>query len=276
MSDRRMSRTAFGTAYMRAAHLLLDAPPHVLDDAVVIRLLGPEAIEKITADTDMYQTPERRALRAHVVLRTRFAEDRLAMAVQRGVSYYVILGAGLDTFAYRQPAWANKVEIVEVDHPGTQNVKKELLRRAGIPVPRNLAFAPVDFEHETLGDGLLRHGVSAERKAFFSWLGVTMYLEERAIDSVLRTIAGYPVGSEVVLTFARSDGPPSPFESRAAEMGEKWISFFTPETMEARLRATGFSGIQFLQAKEAEQKYFRDSTSRLYLSSRTTIVAAQV
>jgi O-methyltransferase involved in polyketide biosynthesis len=111
---------------------------------------------------------------------------------------------------------------------------------------------------------------------FFSWLGVTMYLNETAIDAALRTIAQFPAGSEVVLTFARADGPPSPFESRSAEIGEPWLSHFTPETMDNKLRTCGFSGVEFLLPREAGERYFRNSGTRLPPPALTSIVSARV
>src|SRR5919199_5805341 len=115
MSDRHVSRTALGAAYMRAAHQLLDAPPRILEDPLAVRLLGPTAVQRINATMERYQTPERRALSAHVVLRSRFAEDQLAVAVHRGVTQYILLGAGFETFALRQPVWALPLRILEVD-----------------------------------------------------------------------------------------------------------------------------------------------------------------
>ena len=276
MSDRQSSRTAFGTAYMRAAHQLLDSPPRILEDPIIVTLLGSQAIKHITQASEEYNTPERQALLAHVVLRSRFAEDRLASAVERGVLQYVILGAGLDTFALRQPPWARKLRIVEVDHAGTQETKRGLLKLAGLAVPDNVTFAAIDFEQETLREGLVRHEVPFGVPTFFSWLGVTMYLNEAAIDNVLQTIMGFPAGSEVVLTFARADGPPSPFEKRSAELGEQWLSHFTPESMEARLRGCGLSNVEFLLKDEAAAGYFRSSGTSLPVPRRTTIVCAQV
>jgi methyltransferase (TIGR00027 family) len=276
MPDRQVSRTAFGTAYMRAAHQLLDASPRILDDPIIVTLLGQQAVERIIRSPGQYQTPERRGLRAHVVLRSRFAEDRLAIAVQRGVTQFVILGAGLDTFALRQPVWAQQLRIIEVDHSGTQATKQGLLKIAGLAVPENVTFAAIDFEHETLREGLVRHSVSFDQPIFFSWLGVTMYLNETAIDSVLHTIAQFPTGTEVVLTFARADGPPSPFDRRSAELGEQWLSYFTPDTMEAKLRNSGFSDVDFLTASEAEAMYFQTTGGSLPAPQRTNIVSARV
>jgi O-methyltransferase involved in polyketide biosynthesis len=115
-----------GTAYMRAVHRILDSSPRILDDSVIVTLPGPKAVERITGSLDAFQTPDQRALRAHVVLRSRYAEDRLAVAIDRGVTQYVILGAGLDTFGLRQPDRAHTLTIVEVDHSGTQGMKREM------------------------------------------------------------------------------------------------------------------------------------------------------
>jgi methyltransferase (TIGR00027 family) len=275
MSEQNASRTALGTAYMRAAHQLLDAPPRILDDPLAVRLLGPGAVRRINATVDSYQTPERRALRAHVVLRSRFAEDRLAAAVHRGVTQYIVLGAGFDTFALRQPAWAQSLRILEVDHAGTQATKRTQLTAAGLALPENAAFATIDFEHESLRDGLLRYQISLEEPTFFSWLGVTMYLNEEAIDAVLRSVATFPAGSEIVLTFAQPSGDsPSPFDQRAARLGEPWVSYFTPDALDAELRGVGFSNVEFLSPEEAEARYFRHRPHDLPVPTRTNIVCA--
>ena len=263
MSDRNASRTALGTAYLRAAHQLLDAAPRILEDPLAVRLLGPAAAERIRAAEGNYQTPEGLALRRHVVLRSRFAEDRLAVAVRRGVAQYIILGAGFDTFALRQPPWARSLRIFEFDHAGTQAVKRTRLAAAGLALAENAAFAAIDFEHEALRDGLLRNQVALAEPAFFSWLGVTMYLEENAIDAVLRTVAAFPAGSQIVLTFAPRPGNcPSPLERRVASLGEPWVSFFTAEALAAKLHRAGFSQVEFLSPAEAETRYFRQRSSR--------------
>lgn len=277
MSDQNVSRTALGTAYMRAAHQLLDAPPRILEDPLAVTLLGPAAVQRINGNIESYQTPERRALRSHVVLRARFAEDRLAAAVHRGVTQYIILGAGFDTFALRQPIWAQPLRILEVDHAGTQATKRAQLAAAGLDMPKNVNFAVINFEHESLGDGLLRYQVSLEEPTFFSWLGVTMYLNEDAIDAVLQSITAFPVGSEIVLTFAPPPGDsPSPFDQRAAHLGEPWVSYFTPDALEAKLCGLGFSKVEFLSPEEAEARYFRHRPHDLPVPTRTNIVSARL
>lgn len=275
MPDRDASRTALGTAYLRAVHQLFDAPPRILDDPVAVLLLGPAALQRIHNAPESYQTPERRALRAHVVLRSRFAEDRLAAAVLRGVTQYVVLGAGFDTFALRQPPWAQALKILEVDHRETQDMKRARLAAAGLTMPANGDFADVDFERELLRDGLLRCHFSLDQPTFFSWLGVTMYLKEDAIDAVLRSAAAFPAGSEIVLTFALPPGDsPSPFDQRAASLGEPWVSYFEPDVLEAKLRDAGFSRVEFLSPAEAEERYFRQRPADLPVPQHTNIVCA--
>jgi methyltransferase (TIGR00027 family) len=282
MSDRNASRTALGTAYMRAAHQLFDAQPRILDDPLAVALLGPSALQRINDTADSYQTAERLALRAHVVLRSRFAEDRLAAAVLRGVTQYILLGAGFDTFALRQPTWAQALKILEVDHPGTQALKRSQLAAAGLAMPENALFANIDLEHESLRGGLLRYNVSLDEPTFFSWLGVTMYLTEAAIDAVLHSVAAFPAGSEIVLTFApppkpqvgTASAPPPLLAQRAASLGEPWVSYFEPDALEAKLRGAGFSKVEFLSPAEAEERYFRQRPEDLLVPKRTNVLCA--
>jgi methyltransferase (TIGR00027 family) len=273
--DRNTSRTALGTAYLRAAHQVLDAPPHILEDPLAVTLLGTSAGPRIRAGAEHYQTPERRGLRAHVVLRSRFAEDRLEESMERGVGQYVILGAGFDTFALRQLPWAKGLRILEVDQPATQEMKRAQIAEAGLVMPVNASFAAIDFERESLRDGLRRSSVSLETATFFSWLGVTMYLNEDAIDAVLHTVAAFPAGSEIVLTFSSPGGPPSLLAQRAATYGEPWISYLEPDEIEKKLRGAGFSKVEFLTASEAEARYFRDRPQDLPIPKRTGIVCAR-
>jgi methyltransferase (TIGR00027 family) len=274
LSDRNTSRTALGTAYMRAAHQLLDSPPHILEDPVTLALLGPDAGRRIRDEAESYQTPARRGLRAHVVLRSRFAEDRLKESVGRGARQYVILGAGFDTFALRQPFWAKALRIVEVDHAATQKMKRSRIEAAGLAMPKNTSFAAIDFERESLREGLKKNSVPLDKPTFFSWLGVTMYLDEDAIDAVLRAVAAFPAGSEIVLTFAQPGGPSDQFSQRSATLGEPWISYLEPDEMEKKLRGAGFSAVEFLAPSEAEARYFRDRPPDLPVPKRTSIVSA--
>jgi methyltransferase (TIGR00027 family) len=281
MNSQEASRTALATAYLRAAHQLLDAKPKILDDPIAVRLLGEDASQKIREFAERYRNPEAEALRSHVVLRSRFAEDRLADAVRRGVSQYVILGAGFDTFAFRQPDWAKSLKIFEIDHPDTQSVKRSFLAKAGLDWAANVHFAQIDFEHESLLEGLCRHHVSLEEPTFFSWLGVTVYLNEAAINLALKSMAAYPSESEVVLTFKQ---PPTKTVGRAAEaarklaenvasVGEPFVSFFEPKTMEAKLLSVGFSKVEFLDLKTADMRYFASRPADLPKPKHVNIVS---
>lgn len=274
------SRTALANAYLRAAHQLLDAEPHLLEDPVSVSLLGPAAPEQIHAAAARYRSPEALGLRSHVVLRSRFAEDRLAQAVQRGCVQYLILGAGFETFACRQPAWAAALSIVEIDSPATQQVKRGMLKSSGISEPANLRFADIDLDHEPLQDGLARHGIPTDVVTFVAWLGMSMSLPEARVDEVLRTVAGFPVGSEIVMTFAwppaaeSSPAAGSSPASRAARAGEPWVTFFTPPVLEQRMRDCGFARVRFLTPTEAEQQYFEGRPGDLPAPRTATIVTA--
>jgi methyltransferase (TIGR00027 family) len=251
----------------------------ILEDPVILSLLGESAVQRIRDEPDKVQSRSARGLRAHVVLRSRFAEDRLAAAVERGVTQCIVLGAGYDTFAFRQPEWARTIHVIEIDQPASQAQKRAHLAAMGIEVPANVTFADVDFERESLREGLLRHGISLDEPTFFSWLGVTMYLTEEAVDAVLQTVAAFPVGSEIVFTFSSPREPPAPdagpsLAERAAALGEPWLSYFEPEYLDRKLRTFGFQAIEFLTPDQSAARYFRDRADQLPPPRRTTIVSA--
>jgi methyltransferase (TIGR00027 family) len=200
-----------------------------------------------------------------MVLRSRYTEDCLAEAAQRRVLQYLILGAGLDTFAYRQPPWGRSLRIFEVDHPLTQDSKKERLAAAAISVPANLTFAPIDFQSVSLSDGLRACGFDLAATTFCSWLGVTVYLTEEAIDTTFEFIAHLPHGTEIVFTYippletlSGVDAEVMAIASQsAASVSEPWISFFLPAQLKTRLRRIGFCEVIDLPREEAQEKYFR-------------------
>ncbi len=273
--DYKASLTSLGAAYQRAAHQVFEAQPLLLDDPVALPLLGPEALKLIQDTADNYRTPEMLALRSHMVLRSRFTEDRLAAAVFRGIKQYVILGAGFDTFALRQPSWAQALKIIEVDHSKTQTMKRSYIAAAGLIILDNTIFANINFEYESLHDGLLRYHISPHEPTFFSWLGVTMYLKEDAIDAVLRSIAMFPAGSEIVLTFrTRSGDSPSPLAQIVANLGEPWVSYFDPDELKAKLLSAGFSKAEFLSPAEADERYFRQRPKDLPVPKQINILCA--
>lgn len=251
MTERAASATALGVATLRAAHQLLDPPPKILDDPIVVRLLDPEVIARVQAHPERFAEPHVRRLLTHVVTRSRCAEDRLAEAVARGVRQCIVLGAGFDTFAYRQPAWASALRIFEVDHPASQQAKRARLATAGIAAPSNVEYVAIDFETTSLRDGLLTSTFNPRASAFVSWLGVMVYLTQAAIDAVFAFVASLPRGSEIVFTFT---APPQPgaadgLATRAAEVGEPWLTRVEPEGLERQLRAHGFSAVTFLTSR---------------------------
>ena len=280
MSDRGASRTAVGVAALRAAHHIFDPEPHILDDRIAERLLDDDTRQGMRAHPDRLRTPLVSALRTHVVVRSRFAEDRLADAVAAGVRQYVLLGAGLDTFAYRQPAWASALPIIEVDQPASQADKRERLARAGIPVPANVTFVPIDFETTSLADGLAAARVDLRIPTFVSWLGVMMYLTRDAIDAVFRVVRHLPPPSEIVFTFSPSaddiaGGPGSRLAGYVAELGEPFRTHISPDELVAWLCELGFSRVDLLTPDEIEARYVRGAEG-LRVSRRTTIASARV
>lgn len=277
MSDRDPSRTAIGVAALRAMHQELEPPPPVLDDPVTAELLGPETMARLRATPERFQTPGARALRAHVVLRSRFAEDRWQQARAAGVEQFVILGAGLDTFAWRQPAWSLDARVFEIDQPASQAHKRALLAAAGLAVPPNTSLVAVDFEREPLDAALARAGVRRDRPACFSWLGVMMYLEPAAVDTVFRTIAAWPAPSEIIYSFAPPAGPGEDrLARRAAGVGEPWRTRMEPDQLRDDLLETGFSHVAFLGIEEAEERYFPPGPGRLDPPRRVSIGIAEV
>lgn len=275
------SRTARSTALQRAAHQLLEVP-RVFEDPLALRIFGAEGVRWLGRNLDRYRTPASRGLRAFLVMRSRYAEDQLAEAMARGVRQYVVLGAGLDTFAYRNPH--RGLRVFEVDHPSTQAWKRGLLAAQSIEVPRSLTFAPVDFEKQTLAGGLKAAGFRADRPAFFSWLGVTIYLSREATLGTLRAIAAGAKGSQVVFDFSP---PPEEFSeperqrhaaaaARVALAGEPWIGYYRAQEFERELRSTGFAAAQAFGSDEMNRRYFADRADgfRLYGSGR--MMSAQV
>lgn len=272
------SRTAIGVAWMRAAHQYLD-DACILLDPVIAQLL-PDAANEIVRHVERFQAPGARGLRSHVVLRSRITEDALHDAVARGVRQYLILGAGLDTFAYRPPAWARDIAIFEIDQPASQAEKRALLSAARITIPPNVTLVPVDFERDSLDGSLRAAGVDLSQRVFVSWLGVTMYLTRAAIEDVLRFVASLADGSEIVLTFApprerAPDGAPT-LADRAAEVGEPWISYFTPDEIEALLRSAGFSHVEIPTVEAIRARYFPDGDAALPPPRRATVARAVV
>jgi methyltransferase (TIGR00027 family) len=260
---------------------MLEAP-RVFDDPLALRILGAREVASLARDLDRFRTDRSRALRAFLAMRARYAEDELARAVASGVRQYVVLGAGFDTFAYRNPH--RGLRVFEVDHPATQAWKRARLREQGIEVPSSLAYAAVDFETQTLTQGLGAAGFRAGRPAFFSWLGVVIYLSRDAVAATLRAIAACAKGSRVVFDFSPPVSEMSETERpghRAladwvAQAGEPWIGYFSPGALQAELRGLGFSRAELLGSAELNARYFAGRTDRFRLYGSGRMMAAQV
>jgi methyltransferase (TIGR00027 family) len=254
------SRTALGAAGLRAAHQVLDGAA-IFTDPLARRILGGDAEAMLhDAATDT----SRQRLRWFIAARTRLAEDALALAVQHGVRQLVVLGAGLDTYAYRAPP-SDDLRIFEVDHPSTQAWKRERLAETGIAVPAALRFVPVDFERETLADGLADAGFDCAQQTFFTWLGVVPYLTEQAVFATLGFIAGLPGGAHVVFDYVNpatsmvEPGRRAAHEAlaaRVAALGETLQRGFDTEQLRARLAALGFHCVEDLGPAEIAARFF--------------------
>lgn len=258
------SRTALGVALHRAAHQTLDGG-RIFKDPFARAILGPDADAAIAARV----TPRSRHFRQFLAVRARFAEDALARAVADGCEQLVVLGAGLDTFALRNPF--ARLRVFEVDHPDTQDWKRRQLGLAGLDLPPCLRFVPADFEHKTFGAALDESGFDPLQPAFFIWLGVVPYLSADAIGATLDFVTAIP-RAQIVFDY------PEPLENydprtrvqvealrqRAAGMGEPWLSYFDPPQMAALLRRHGFDNVEDLGPVEIGMRYLNrpDKTPR--------------
>ena len=242
MESNKPSMTALGAASHRYFHQLFDGLPKILEDTVTPKLLDSGIVEYFRKSRADWESPFSLALRSHILLRSRYSEDCL---IESGIHQVVILGAGFDTFAYRQPPSTASVHIFEVDHPSTQKMKQERLSAGGVQIPQNLTHVPIDFEKQELLDVLTDHGFDTTQAAFFSWLGVTMYLTEDAIDAVLQLVGKFAKGTQLVLTYTEPSESSSrnTLLDRVKEQGEPLVSFFTPEEIERKLREFGFSEV---------------------------------
>jgi methyltransferase (TIGR00027 family) len=267
------SRTALGVAIRRASHQLYDSPPLVLDDPIAVPILGEMyriALENAAASIhDRFSL----AMRAWLVARNRYAEDKLAEAVSRGVQQYVVLGAGLDTFAHRNPH--PDLQVFEVDHPATQQWKRELAVANGLPDHASLHYVPVDFERQSLALQLESSGLDLAAPTVFAWLGVVLYLTHPAFRATLDLIAGFPEGSGLIMDYAlpRHMLPSDELEARdllavrVQSIGEPFQLFFTPSDMAAEL--TAFRVLEDLDSTDLNDRYFAHRTDQLNLRGKS-------
>jgi methyltransferase (TIGR00027 family) len=252
------SQTAMTAAAARAAHLLVDSEPRIFADSLAALLLGDKAETYLRYHREHGDHPLLAGTRAQATCRSRFTEDQLALAAARGTAQYVILGAGLDSFACRSEL-AGRLRVFEVDHPATQQRKRALLAAAGLAEPPTLTWVPVDFETDELIASLTAAGLDPAAPAFVSWLGVTMYLTAEAIGATLASLSRLAPGSELVtdymLTADLRDADGVAYADLvmpdSERRGEPWLSFFTPEQMTGLLTRHGFTGVRDVRQRDA-------------------------
>jgi methyltransferase (TIGR00027 family) len=260
------SKTALRVALRRAAHQIHDSPV-VFDDPIAVALLGPAYAEELRRTPLRDDRPFSIALRAFLVARSRYAEDNLRKAVKGGVEQYVLLGAGLDTFAYRN-SYA-KLRVFEVDHPATQQWKRELLKLNRIAIPENVTYTPVDFERQSLSSQLRDAGFNHNAPAFFAWLGVVPYLTLEAFRGTVSFIAAQTPGSGLTLDYGQPRAVLPLLErlahdslaSRVEKAGEPFRLFFTPAEIASEF--SPFHSLEDLGAPEINARYFSGRADQL-------------
>lgn len=270
-------------ASQRAAHQILDNDPKIFEDLLALRIIGAEAESELRRNPAQFQNWLARTVRALMVVRYRYAEDELARSIQRGIRQYIILGAGLDTFAYRN--CFPFLQIFEVDHPATQAWKRGCLERAAIPIPASVTFVSVDFERQTMIDALEQSGFKSNELTFISWLGVVRYLSPEAFTSVLTSIvSSMRPGSEVVFDF---EGPASSPRQRLREMLHrpirKWFkknafrpTYHDPASLKSYLKQIAFADVQLFGPTELNDRYCNGRTDGLRFPINFYLVKARV
>lgn len=272
MSDKPVvapDNTAVRVALWRALHLLVDGAPHVLEDEIGLQLVAPD--ESWRDRPDMH--PERTKLfRASIVARARFIEDLVAEESDRGVAQYVILGAGLDTFAQRRTELASRLTVFEVDQPGTQQWKRNRLVELGSGIPPWLRLVPVDFE---AGDDWLKRiidaGFDVSKPAVVTSTGVSMYITKDATAATLRQVATLATGSTFAMSFILPIDLVDPEVRIGMEMAQKgaqasgtpWLSFYEPDEIVQMARAAGFRNVQHVASATLAERYFANRTDGL-------------
>jgi methyltransferase (TIGR00027 family) len=300
MEEGKPSRTAIVAAYYRAHHFEHD-DPRIFADAYAGRLLTDgerdalasrqiQSLAAVAPETRAIDraTALRRALRdlspaAHVIARARYTEDRLTEAIARGVAQYVIVGAGLDTFAFRRADLGDRLQVFEVDHPATQAMKRRRLAAAGLVPPPNLHFVAADLERESVGAALGRAPFVRDRPALFAWLGVTMYLTREAIFTTLAALPGTAArGSELVFDYVEAIAlepdrlSPATRErlARARRAGEPIVSGLDPATLPAELSAVGLRLLEDIGPAVQQARYFHGRTDGLHARAHSHVACA--
>jgi methyltransferase (TIGR00027 family) len=274
--------TAVRTALWRALHVVADPPPHVITDEIGLRLAKPDAGWRNQPDMDLAGTA---SFRASIVARARFIDDLVRDQVAAGVEQYVILGAGLDTFAQRHPSLTDSLRIYEVDQPGTQAWKRRRLSEEGYPSTERLRFVPVDFESgESWWDALRTNGFDARTPTVVSSTGVSMYLTRDATEATLRQVVAMAPGSVLAMTFMLPldlvDDDERQMqvdvEQKARNSGTPFVSHYSPDDMVEMCLGAGFSAVRHVSPADLTELYFSGRTDGLRPPTAEQLVVAQV
>ena len=291
------SRTAFMTAVQRGHHYHTAPEPKILRDDLALALAGLETVEAAQGYIDkMIETFEAlsdidtaalfmKRVDQSVCMRSRVVEEKLAIAKERGVKQLVILGAGLDSTAYRCTQLTGGLEVFEVDHPSTQMWKREQLVAANIQAPENLRFVSFDFENQTLAEALKAGGIDSDVPAFFTWLGVQMYLTDEAVKATLGVMGAFPAGSEMVMDFISPsyvqtgslvENSVAYLQDVVSKMGEPIKSQYYEADLEEILKTSGFSAVHYLNARWLRDNYLGGDYAAFDLPDDATFILSAV
>jgi methyltransferase (TIGR00027 family) len=277
------SQTMLIASIMRARHQLLDAPV-ILDDPVVLKLV-PEARDSgVLTDFGNSDRPMATLMRSMFAMRSRFAEDRLAQAAARGIGQYVMFGVGLDTFPWRQPDFAKRMQIFAVDHPASLIATNRLFRERGFVRPSNLIRVPLDLEQQRVGEQLAACDFDPDTACFCSALGLMLYLDHEIVDEMLRFVLSLPPSSEIVFSFKPLDEELDGVDleitrlaaAKFAKIGEPWKIRAAPRVMIERLLALGFREVFHLSPELAKARYFTGRSDKLTAPHFEQMIAATV
>jgi methyltransferase (TIGR00027 family) len=270
--------TALRTALWRALHVLIDEKPHIIDDKIGYDLIKPE--------TDWQERPDMKytkRLRASIVARARFVEDIAKEQIEKGISQYILLGAGLDSFAQRNSEIRPQIDIYEIDQPETLAWKEEKLIENGYGISDNLHFVPVDFETLSWWTELLNKGFDIDKKAIVSCTGVTLYLTKEAITDTLKKLTSLASGSTIAIAFylplEQLDEEDKPMQEVAIKgataSGTPFVSFFGIEEVSKLADEIGLKEIQTVSTKDMTEKYFKNRTDNLLPASGEFFLVAK-
>jgi len=290
MKNERMSSTAEATAAMRAAHFLYHQPV-IFNDPYALQLTSP-SLRRVLQNrffgwllSRKFISESLRPITAQVVSRAKYAEEKLEQAVSKGISQYVIISAGLDSFCLRRPDFSGGLQIYEIDHPATQQAKQKRLMEILVSSPKGVEFLAVDLEKQTIPDALSASSYLKERRAFISWLGTVPYLSEKSVFNVLRDLASFVArGSEIVFDYSIPIYMWDPKEHQALMRilrlielrGEPMKSFFKPDVFSDEVSHLGYLIFENISPEEMNQNYFSDRSDGLVTHSAAYIIHAEI